>query len=104
MYRRNISNILYPIAGVLGLFIAYETVLKPVYIHTPPPLRIDHNSPIDRTDRVPDQAHELPPEESPAPAQKQLRLIDAGGMPDTKHQRTLEAIREEIEKIKANPG
>ena len=58
MYRRNISNILYPIAGVLGLIIVYEAVLKPVYIQTPPP--IDHNAPIDRTDRVPDQAMNRP--------------------------------------------
>src|SRR6476660_8983519 len=98
MYRRNISNILYPIAGVLGLFIVYEAVLKPVYIQTPPPTPIDHNSPIDRTDRIADQAYEPPPEEAPAPAQKQLRVIDAGGVPDTKHRRPLEAIREEIEK------
>src|SRR6476469_5455582 len=95
MYRRNISNILYPIAGVLGLFIVYEAVLKPVYIHTPPP--IDHNSPIDGTDRAP-KALDPPPEEPPAPAQKQLRIIDASGVPDTKHHRTLEAILEEIEK------
>ena len=98
MYRRNISNILYPIAGVLGLFIVYEAVLKPVYIQTPPPAPIDHTSPIDGTDRVADQAYGPPPEEPPAAPQKQLRLIDAAGVSDTKHHRTLEAIREEIEK------
>lgn len=98
MYRRNISNILYPIAGVLGLFIVYEAVLKPVYIQTPPPAPIDHTSPIDGTDRVLDQAYGPPPEEPPAAPQKQLRLIDAAGVSDTKHHRTLEAIREEIEK------
>ena len=36
MYRRNISNILYPIAGVLGLIIVYQAVLKPTYIQSPP--------------------------------------------------------------------
>lgn len=97
MYRRNISNILYPIAGVLGLIIVYQAVLKPTYVQTPPQAPGDQHSPVDRTERA-DQAYEPSPEEPPAPPQKQLRIIDAGGVPDTKHHGTLETIREEIEK------
>jgi uncharacterized protein (TIGR02996 family) len=98
MYRRNISNILYPIAGVLGLFIVYEAVVKPVYITTPPPAPNEEKAVVDRTEAVAGQVYDPPPQEPPAPAQKQLRLIDAGGVPETKHHGMLEAIREEIEK------
>jgi tetratricopeptide (TPR) repeat protein len=97
MYRRNISNILYPIAGVLGLLVVYQAIVKPTYIQAPSPAP-DHTTPVDRTESSPVQVYEPPPEEPPAPPQKQLRLIDAGGVPDTKHHGTLEAIREEIEK------
>ena len=98
MYRRNISNILYPIAGVLGLMIIYQAVLKPTYVQSPPQAPDDQYSPVDRTESGTDKAYKPPPEEPQAPAQKELRMIDAGGMPDTRHQGTLETIREEIEK------
>ena len=32
MYRRNISNVIYPIAAVLGLVIVYQSIVKPTYI------------------------------------------------------------------------
>lgn len=97
MYRRNISNILYPIAGLLALFIVYEAIVKPAYIQTPPE-PADPKSTVNRKEQAPDQAYERPVEEAPEAAQKQLRLIDAGGVPDTKHHDALEAIRDEIEK------
>ena len=99
MYRRNISNILYPIAGILGLFIVYEAVVKPAHIQAPlPSTPAEQESAVDSKEQPTDQAYEPPSEKPAAPAQKQLRLIDAGGVPDTKHHETLEAIRDEIEK------
>ena len=98
MYRRNISNILYLIAGVLGLFIAYEAVLRPVYTPTLLPVPVDHQSPVDRKEAAPEPSYQSHTEESPPSAQKQLRLIDAGGVSESKHHGRLEAIREEIEK------
>src|SRR6478609_3151491 len=97
MYRRNISNILYPIAGVLGLIIVYQAVLKPTYIQSPPLAPGDQHAPVNRIEPA-DQVHEPPVEDSPAPVQKQLRTIDAGGVPNTKYHGALETIREEIEK------
>jgi len=97
MYRRNISNILYPIAGVLGLIVVYQAVVKPTYIQSPPLAPGDQHAPVDRIEPA-EQVHEPPVEDSPAPAQKQLRTIDAGGVPDTKYHGALETIREEIEK------
>ena len=92
MYRRNISNVLYPIAGVLGLFIVYETLLKPANVHTPVPVQTGHDSSFIET--APEPPRDAPQE----PAPKQLRVIDPGGMPDTKYHEILEAIRDEIEK------
>jgi hypothetical protein len=98
VYRRNISNILYPIAGVIGLVVAYQALVRPNYIQTSPPAATEQESSVGTKAQVPDTAYEPLPEESLAPAQKQLRLIDAAGIPDTKHQGTLEAIRDDIEK------
>ncbi len=98
MYRRNISNVLYPIAGVLGLIVVYQAVVKPTYIQTLPPAPMGQDSGVDRPAPPPDPGSEPPHEEPPAPAPKQLRLIDAGGVPNTKHHGTLDAIRVEIEK------
>jgi tetratricopeptide (TPR) repeat protein len=98
VYRRNISNILYPLAGIIGLVVAYQALVRPNYIQTSPPAAIEPESPVDTRAQVADTAYEPPPEESRVPAQKQLRLIDAGGVPDTGHHRILEAIRDEIEK------
>ena len=99
MYRRNISNILYPIAGVLGLFILYEAVVKPAYIQSPlPSTPTDQESTVERKEPAPDQAYEPRPDQPTAPDQKQLRLIDAAGVPDTTHHAALEAVRDEIEK------
>jgi tetratricopeptide (TPR) repeat protein len=98
MYRRNISNILYPIAGVLALFIVYEAVLKPSYVQPPSLTPIDRESTSEKKEQAVDAAYESPSDEPPAVAQKQLRLIDTGGVPDTKYHDALEAIRDEIEK------
>jgi len=92
MYRRNISNVLYPIAGVLGLFIVYETLLKPANVHSPVPAQTEQESSFIET--IPEPLKDAPQE----PALKQLRVIDPGGMPDTKYHEVLEAIRDEIEK------
>jgi tetratricopeptide (TPR) repeat protein len=98
MYRRNISNVLYPIAGVLALFIVYEAVLKPTYIQTSPPTSSNQEPGGERRDQAPESASESPADESPSGTEKQLRVIDAGGVPDTKHHDMLEGIRDEIEK------
>jgi tetratricopeptide (TPR) repeat protein len=98
MYRRNISNLLYPIAAVLALFLVYEAVLKPSYIPTPPQQPSNQEAAFDRNDRATDPAYEAHADEPPAATEKQLRVIDAGGVPDTKHHDMLEAIRDEIEK------
>lgn len=93
MYRRNISHILYPAAILLCLFIAYETFVKPAYIHTPTQLETD--SPADpQMNTVP----EPPPDESQESAPKQKRTLDPGGIPDTKYDEALAAIRDETEK------
>lgn len=97
MYRRNISNVLYPIAGVLALIIVYQAIVKPNYIQPPPSAPADHET-VDRQEQVRDQAHEPPAEEPPPEAQKQLRLMDAGGIPDSRHHDLLEAIRDQVEK------
>ena len=75
MYRRNISNILYPIAGVLGLIVVYQAVVKPTYIQSPPLAPGDQHAPVDRIEPA-EQVHEPPVEDSPAPAQKQLYETD----------------------------
>ena len=97
MYRRNISNVLYPIAGVVVLIIVYQAVVKPTYIQTPHSAPAGHEAESNRQEQPLDRAHEQPAEE-PAAAQKQLRLIDAGGIPESRHHDMLEAIRDEIEK------
>ena len=43
MYRRNISNVLYPIVAGLGLIIVYQSIVKPTYIS---PLTASHPSQI----------------------------------------------------------
>jgi tetratricopeptide (TPR) repeat protein len=101
MYRRNISNVLYPIAGVLAVIIVYQAVVKPNYIQTPPSVPAGHEAEPYRQDQVRDQAYDGAAEEPAAP-QKQLRLIDAGGIPESRHHAMLEAIRDEIEKGNLN--
>jgi uncharacterized protein (TIGR02996 family) len=98
MYRRNISNILYPIAGVLGLIILYKAIIKPAYIQAPPSVSTNQDSAGERREQASVQVYEQRPEDSAPPAQKQLRLIDAGGVPDTHHHAALEAIRDEIDR------
>ena len=93
MYRRNISHILYMAAGLLGLFIVFESWLKPAYLPPPAPTMPTHNSPPEN-EPAPEPQVEAP--EYPAP--KQSRVIDQSDLPITKHQKTLTGIRTEIEK------
>lgn len=93
MYRRNISHILYPAAGILGLFIVYETWLRPVSVRPPAPAQTESESSVDKQ-----QAPEPPPEEPQEPPSQQHRLIDPSAVPETKYQDTLAAVRDEVEK------
>lgn len=93
MYRRNISHILYPAAGILGLFIVYETWLKPVNVRPPAPAQTESESPADR-----EAAPEPLPEEPQVPTPRHTRLIDPSNVPDTQYQEGLASIRDEIEK------
>ncbi len=97
MYRRNISSVLYPIAGVLGLFIVYHAVVKPNYMVSPLSETNEQESPGNNdTASVP--SVEAPTEDPEAAASTQLRVIDTGGVPETKHRGTLETIRDEIDR------
>jgi hypothetical protein len=90
MYQRNIFHILFPIACLIGLFLAYQVWFKPTYQPTPPsqPAAVVEQSP----EPPPEPHHESPPEP------KQARLIDSSVVPDTTHHKLLETIRDEIEK------
>ena len=90
MYRHNIFHILYPIAGLIGLFLVYQVWFKPAYLPTPPsqPNAVAEHSP----EPQPEPPHEIPSEP------KQTRLIDSSVIPDTTHHKLLETIRDEIEK------
>lgn len=90
MYQRNIFHILFPIACLIGLFLAYQVWFKPTYRPTPPsqPAAVVEQSP----EPPPEPHHESPPEP------KQARLIDSSVVPDTTHHKLLETIRDEIEK------
>jgi tetratricopeptide (TPR) repeat protein len=98
MYRRNISSVLYPIAAVLGLFIVYQAVVKPTYLVSPPPPQTEQESATDSKVTASMPPVEPSNDDSQTPPQKQLRVIDAGGVPETKHRGSLETIRDEIEK------
>jgi len=90
MYRHNIFHILYPIAGLIGLFLVYQVWFKPTYLPTPPiqPNAVEEQSP----EPQPEPPHDIPSEP------KQTRLIDSSVVPDTTHHKLLETIRDEIEK------
>ncbi len=90
MYRHNIFHILYPIAGLIGLFLVYQVWFKPTYLPTPPsqPNAVAEQSP----ELQPEPPHDIPSEP------KQTRLIDSSVVPDTTHHKLLETIRDEIEK------
>ena len=97
MYRRNISHVLYPATCILGLFIVYEAWLRPGYVHPPSPLQTERES------QTGNEADSEPlPGEQPEPAPKQSRAIDTSNVPDTKYQKDLAAIRDEIEKGNLN--
>jgi hypothetical protein len=90
MYRHNIFHILYPIAGLIGLFLVYQVWFKPTYLPTPPsqPNAVAEQSP----ELQPEPPHDIPSEP------KQTRLIDSSVVPNTTHHKLLETIRDEIEK------
>jgi tetratricopeptide (TPR) repeat protein len=93
MYRRNISHILYPAAGILGLFIVYESWIKPFSVPPSAPTQTESESPANR-----EASPGPPPEEPQDQAPKQNRLIDQSSVPDSKYQEDLASIRDEIEK------
>jgi len=96
MYRRNISNVLYPIAAVLGLVIVYQSIVKPTY--TSPLSSHKEQGTVETREPSPGPLAEPLIEEPQAPVPKQLRVIEAAGMPESKHRRSLETILEQIEK------
>jgi Flp pilus assembly protein TadD len=93
MYRRNISHILYYVAGVIGLFIVFQAWVKPTYLPPTPPV-----PPQTVTDQQHNTAPEPTREEPREPELKQVRVIDPSVVPDTKDQELLAVIRDEIEK------
>ena len=93
MYRRNISHLLYIAAGVLGLFIVYESWLKPAYVPPPASPPTENESPVNNDPAPHPRADKLLD-----PTPKQSRVIDPSNMPGTKSQETLAVIRNEIEK------
>src|SRR5262245_20967142 len=92
MYRRNIFHILFPAAGLIGLFVVYQAWVKPTYQSTPPP---------DQLDAVVEDSQDAPPNpRSDGPPElefKQTRLIDPSVVPMTTHHELFETIRDEIE-------
>lgn len=93
MYRRNISHILYSVAAVIGLFIAYQAWLKPTYLPPAPPA-----PPPQVTEQQRDVAPEAVREALPEPEPKLTRVIDPSVVPESKDHELLAAIRDEIEK------
>jgi tetratricopeptide (TPR) repeat protein len=93
MYRRNISHLLYMAAGILGLFIVYESWLKPVYAPPPASAPTETESPVNN-EPAPEPRADKPLD----PAPKQSRVIDLSNLPATKSQEDLAVIRNEIEK------
>src|SRR5262249_837412 len=97
MYRRNISHLLYGAAGLLILFVVYESLVRPSYVRSPEPVPTEEEVSSNQ-ETAPESVPELPPDEPQEPSPKQLRVIDPGGVPDTKYHDRLEDIRDEIEK------
>lgn len=95
MYRRNISHLLYMAAGILGLFIVYESWLKPVYVRPPASAPTENESLVDK-----EPAPESSADKLVDPTPKQSREIDPSNLPGTKSQEALAVIRNEIEKGK----
>lgn len=93
MYRRNISHILYMAAGLLGLFIVFESWMKPSYIRPPVTAPAEQASPS-----TPDAAPAPAPEDTFNLSPKHARTIDPASLPATHYQERLAAIKEEIEK------
>ena len=92
MYRRNISHLLYMAAGILGLFIVYESWLKPVYVRPPASALTENESSINKEPAPEPRADNLVD-----PTPKQSRIIDPGNLPGSKSQEDLAIIRNEIE-------
>lgn len=93
MYRRNIKHILGPLAVLLGIFIFYQTWLKPHYFHEtpPPPVIVEETAPAST-------APVAPPHDSATPELKRSRTIDPVSIPVPRHSELLGAIHEELEK------
>jgi tetratricopeptide (TPR) repeat protein len=93
MYRRNIFHILYPVACLIGLFIAYQAWLKPTYLPPPSP-----SQPADAVEHSPETPPEPRRDDRSEAEHKQTRLIDPSVVPATTHHELLETIRDEIER------
>jgi tetratricopeptide (TPR) repeat protein len=94
MYRRNISHILYPAAGILGLVIVYETWLKPVSVRSP---STEADIETQQLEEVSRQSLREEAQEPPPPS-NQRRMIDPGVLPGSKYHEGLTDIRDDIEK------
>ncbi|WP_455378701.1 peptidase MA family metallohydrolase [Petrachloros mirabilis] len=91
MYRRNISHILYTLAGLVAFFVIYETQIKP------PPLAPLSSALIE--ERSPNTSKlllERPSSEALDPSAGHSRLIDSSIVPDTTYQGILTDIRDDI--------
>ncbi len=95
MYRRNIKHILGPLAVLIGIFIFYQTWLKPHYFHDtpapPPQVIVEETTPASNAPVAPSQ-------ERTAPEIKRSRTIDPVSIPVPRHSELLGAIHEELEK------
>ena len=91
MYRRNISHVLYIVAGIVGLLVAYGAWVKPVNQSPPLPLPHELLQPQDTS-----IASETPPDKPIEPPQ-QSRLIQPVALPNSPYRETLVAIHDEIE-------
>lgn len=91
MYRRNISHILYTLAGMVGVFVLYQYQIKPT------PLAPLSSAPIE--ERSPDTSKHLmeaPSGKTLHPSAGHSRLIDSSIVPDTTYQALLTDIRDDI--------
>lgn len=96
MYRRNISPVLYIVAGIVGLLAVYGAWIKPDYRSTSTPLTHESEH-FEDAPVVPES-----PPVKPIEAPKQPRLIEPAALPKNAHRETLFAIRDEIEKGNLN--
>lgn len=89
-YHRDISHILRLIVIILGLFLLYQTWLKPTYFTPPPPPPI-----TEATAPALSKSMTMSPPDNPGPSDvPQIRLIDPGEPPSVQ----LSQIREDLDR------